>query len=558
MSGSARCFGGVRRDRAPSTPAAPPAGRAATTLSPALLPAAVAASLAIVAIALRWRGSDLPAHFFRVAIVERDGFGVWNNLWYGGHHTLGYGALFPLLGSALGIWTVAIASAGASAFLADVLIRHGTGRRCASASMWFAVGTVTNVAIGRLPFALGMAIALGALVAMQRRRMVVTATLTLATAAASPVVSAFLALILLAWAWSSNGRLRVQLLALSVTSIAPVLLIAVVYPQGGTFPFRWPALVLTLLVSAAILVLVPPRYLVVRRSTALYTWRRAPGVRGADTAGRQPDPPRNVRRRSGPARPGAAERGRAGARATAAVLAVVASRRCHHPRGTTRPPSATTTVRWSRISPRSAPRRTPGGRPDGSALGSRVRRLPLPDRQRMGASTRHPLQPTLLRARSVGRGVPHVAARLGHRSRRRAGRSALDDSAVEEAALIDRGLPYLRPVWSDDNWRVYEVIDGRGLVDGPAEVVAMDIDSITLDVTAPGDVVVRVRESPFWVTDPPVCVEPAEDGWIVLRGRPCRAHRGRTGRIGPARRPSTATSAPVCDSGHLTRNMTFP
>ena len=185
--------------------AAPPAGRVATALPPALLPAAVATALAVVAIVLRWRGSDLPAHFFRVAIVERDGFEVWNNLWYGGHHTLGYGVLFPLLGSVVGIWTVAVASAGASAFLADVLLRQGTGRRCSSASLWFAAGTVTNVAIGRLPFALGLAVALGALVATQRRRMLVTAVLTLATAAASPVVSAFLALVFLAWAWSSDG-----------------------------------------------------------------------------------------------------------------------------------------------------------------------------------------------------------------------------------------------------------------------------------------------------------------------------------------------------------------
>ena len=101
-----------------------------------------------------------------------------------------------MLGAAFGIWTVAVASAGASAFLADVLIRQGTGRRCLLASMWFAVGTVTNVAIGRLPFALGLAIALGALVAAQRRRIVLTGVLTLATAAASPVVSAFLALVL--------------------------------------------------------------------------------------------------------------------------------------------------------------------------------------------------------------------------------------------------------------------------------------------------------------------------------------------------------------------------
>ena len=143
-----------------------------------LLPAAVATALAILAISLRWRGSDLPAHFFRVAIVERDGFQIWNNLWFGGHHTLGYGVLFPLLGAAFGIWPVAVASAAASAFLADVLIRQGTGRRCLPASLWFAAGTVTNVAIGRLPFALGLAIALGALVAAQRRWMVLTGVLT--------------------------------------------------------------------------------------------------------------------------------------------------------------------------------------------------------------------------------------------------------------------------------------------------------------------------------------------------------------------------------------------
>ena len=35
-----------------------------------LVPPAVATVLALMAIALRWRGSDLPAHFFRVALVE--------------------------------------------------------------------------------------------------------------------------------------------------------------------------------------------------------------------------------------------------------------------------------------------------------------------------------------------------------------------------------------------------------------------------------------------------------------------------------------------------------
>src|ERR1700748_366548 len=100
-----------------------------------MLPAAVAVALALFAIGMRWRGGDLPAHWFRVALVRRNGFQIWNNQWFGGHHTLGYGALFPVLGAAVGLWTVAVASAGLSALLADVLIRTGLGRPCLAASL---------------------------------------------------------------------------------------------------------------------------------------------------------------------------------------------------------------------------------------------------------------------------------------------------------------------------------------------------------------------------------------------------------------------------------------
>jgi len=93
----------------------------------------------------------------------------------------------------------------------------------------------------------------------------------------------------------------------------------------------------------------------------------------------------------------------------------------------------------------------------------------------------------------------------------------LDDSGVDEAELIERGLSYLRPVWRNHHWRVWEVVDSPGVIDGPADLVAVDTDELTLRVNAPGDVVVRVRSSAFWTSDPPVCIEPTSDGWIVLR-----------------------------------------
>ncbi len=494
--------------------AAPP------SLASSLLPAAVATTLAVLAIGLRWRGSDLPAHFFRVAIVERNGFEIWNNLWYGGHHTLGYGVLFPVLGAAFGIWPVAIVSAGASAFLADVLIRQGTGRRCLMASLWFAAGTVTNVAIGRLPFALGLAIAIAALVAAQRRWIALTGVLTLATAAASPVVGAFLALVLLAWAWASVGRLRLQLLALSALAIAPVLVIAVVYPQGGTFPFRWQALLLTLIVSAALLTLVPANYLVVRRSTALYAvsavvafvvptplganltrlgmyaagpvllalvplgvaviglvplllfWQWSPAVDAISRAGKDPSIERSY---------------------YSPLIAFLASVGAE----TGRVEVVPTARHWEAAY---VAARFPIAR--GWERQLDIRFNPLFYEDELSAAAYHRW---LLESGVEWVAVPDVA---------------LDDSAVEEAALIARGMPFLHPAWSNSDWHVYQVIDSRGLVDGPADVLAVDIDSVTLDVTAPGDVMVRLRASAFWRTDPPVCVEATDEGWIVLRDVP--------------------------------------
>jgi hypothetical protein len=143
-----------------------------TTIRPTdALPVATAASLALAAVVLRWRGADWPAQLLRLELVERDGPAVWNNLWFAGHHTPGYGILFPLLGAVLGVATVAIASCVVAAACFHALVSGRTGRRTLVASVLFAAGTVVNVAIGRLTFALGLAIALAALAAVQRRRM---------------------------------------------------------------------------------------------------------------------------------------------------------------------------------------------------------------------------------------------------------------------------------------------------------------------------------------------------------------------------------------------------
>ena len=72
-----------------------------------------------------------------------------------------------------------------------------------------------------------------------------------------------------------------------------------------------------------------------------------------------------------------------------------------------------------------------------------------------------------------------------------------DDAAQAEAALVASGLPYLRPVWSDENWRVFEVRNPTPLADAPAEVLSFDEAGVELMLPVAASVVVRIPSSPW-------------------------------------------------------------
>ena len=108
---------------------------------------------------------------------------------------------------------------------------------------------MVNVAIGRLTFALGLAVAMAALAAARRDKTVLAAVLAMATAPASPVAGVALALALTAW-WLHDRRPRLAVLA--VLAAAPVGIAAVLFPQGGEFPFRGGAVAWSLAVAAIV------------------------------------------------------------------------------------------------------------------------------------------------------------------------------------------------------------------------------------------------------------------------------------------------------------------
>ena len=72
-----------------------------------------------------------------------------------------------------------------------------------------------------------------------------------------------------------------------------------------------------------------------------------------------------------------------------------------------------------------------------------------------------------------------------------------DVAARAEAELVASGLRYLRLVWSDSNWRVYEVKDRTPLADAPAEVLSFDEAGVELMLPVAATVVVRIPASPW-------------------------------------------------------------
>jgi len=69
--------------------------------------AAIVLALTLTLWLLRWHGLDYPAQLYRVGLVRRQGLGVWDANWYGGHYTPAYGVIVPWLASMVGLATIA-------------------------------------------------------------------------------------------------------------------------------------------------------------------------------------------------------------------------------------------------------------------------------------------------------------------------------------------------------------------------------------------------------------------------------------------------------------------
>ena len=203
-------------------------------------------------------------------------------------------------------------------------------------SLWFAAGVAAWLFTGRMPFLLGVAIGLGALLAADSRRLPLSGVLAALSALGSPVAGLFTAIAGAALALTGD---RARGLTLALPPLAAIAILTLAFPTGGEEPFVFTAFVGIPLAGAGDAVVRPARAARASRRGDRLRAARGPRLRASQPARRQHHAPRGALRRAGA---GAGHLAAAGARcrprAAAAVLAAQRPGARHDRRASAIPP----------------------------------------------------------------------------------------------------------------------------------------------------------------------------------------------------------------------------
>jgi len=527
-----------------------------------LAPALAAALVAVAFLITGAGGGDLAAHVFRAELFDREGFTLWNGAWYGGHHAVAYSVLFPPLAGLLGARLAgALAAVAAAALFEPLARRHfGEGAGVRLGTIWFGLGAGGMLFAGRLPFMLGVAVGLGALLALQRRRTALALALAAICSLASPIAGLFLALAGAALALSRLGsgdragdRERVPSwlgASLAACALGPALALALVFPEGGHQPFTLSPLAAAIPAIAIVaVVILPPSERALRIGAALY----AAGVVAALVL-ETPVGSNSLRVAELFAGP--------------VLVCALLGRPANATAERSRPARALSRARWLRPALAAAVLAPllwwsfwPAARDIVNAaddpafersyyepLDAFLERQGEPRwRVEIPFTKAHFEAAEIAPERPLARGwqrqldakhneLFYADETLDHAPYERWLRengvrfvavadAEADFSAKDELDLVRsrRARDYLRPVWSSAHWRVYEVVGPRPIV-VPERRARISLDRLGPDFAAlrverPGSALVRVRWSPYWRTRGG-CVERAGDWTRVSSDRP--------------------------------------
>ena len=230
-------------------------------------PGLVAAALGVAYLIVQPDSADHAAQVFRSGLFEHEGLVTWDNFWFGGHHLPGYGLLLPMLSALIGPRLVGVLATIAAALLFSAIAYDRFGERARLGVVWFATATAISLFTGRLTFALGVAVALGAVLLAQRGHRFLAVFFAALTPFASPVAALFLACGVVAYVIAERSRRGLEL---AVASVGMALLISMAFPEGGTFPFTFSSFEPAILVTIAVFVALPPEERLLRYGVAAY------------------------------------------------------------------------------------------------------------------------------------------------------------------------------------------------------------------------------------------------------------------------------------------------
>ena len=455
-------------------------------------------------------GRDFSAQLAHAQLAESHWPELLDLRWYSGFNPLGYSVLSPPVMAVLGVrLTTALAYVASVVLFAALLKRTAVPRPVAGAIVG-AVCLTGNLVVTRTTFALGLAVALGALLALVSGRPRLTSGLSVLAPLASPVAGLFLGVA--GGALFLSGRRRGGV-TLAVSAMVPTIAVSLAFGNGGYQTFagkqalvsllvclavaglcwrrpvvRWGGLLAAVMVAAAYLLPTP----VGTTASRLPELFAAPiivavaaiplvALIAAATSMVLLLPPvsiTEVQERGDPA---------LSAEFYAPLLNQLAVRRADGPievvptqrRGEVAfvTPAVAIAKGWSR------PADT-GRNPiffDGTLNADTYRKW-LDDNA-----------------------ISYVAISQG----------PYDWSAPDEVTLVRHGLPYLQAVWWNQTWTLYAVTNPRPVISPPAQVIARDAVSLTVSVPEAGEYVVRVRWSRY-LTASNGCMRPTGDGWSTI------------------------------------------
>jgi hypothetical protein len=473
----------------------------------------VAGVLALVYVLTSPPSLDLPAHLLRAKLFGVEGLGVWDNWWYAGHDTPGYSVVFPPLAWLLTPQLAAAIATTLTATAFEAIAYRAFGEDAWVGALFFAVAAATNLYTGRLPFALGLLPAVLAVLALQRGRPVAAAMLAFLSALASPVAALFAALAGVASMFQPLTRRSVAAgLGVAVAALAPVLALSVAFPEGGSEPFRFSAFWPILLVSAVALWLLPAQQRALRAGVVLYAVIcigafAVPSPLGGNAA-------RLLPLLAGPLALMVFWRRRGVLLALAALPLIYLPVEAPIRDLTSGTGDASESASyWQPLIGFLADQHGPPFRVEIPFTATHwesyfvAPRFPLArgwERQ-LDLKDNDVFYGGGLTAAAYDAWLHQLAVRFVAVSDR-----PVDYSAVQELALVNRGLPYLHLVLRTQHFRVYAVTHPTPIVAGAARLRALRPDSVTMVAERPGRALVRVRWSPYWeLSGAPGCVAPA-------------------------------------------------